>query len=218
LTFWPLLFQTSLLSAILGELSGVGGEVVVGGSVGLCPQAPAIFPGTLRSNILFGSAWRAEWYGTVVSACALDKDFAGFPLGDLSLVGERGLRLSGGQKARVSLARAVYADADLLLLDDPLSAVDARTGRRIFEECIQGLLGSKTVLLLSHHAHFLTSATLLLTMRDGRLERSSSFQELGGGVEVESEEAGSAGGLSLSDLESDPEDDAALELKSKCST
>ena len=142
--------KSTLLSAIAGEISDVGGTINRQGTFVYAPQIPWVFSGTLRENILFGESYDEPRYTRIIGACALTEDFQRFPNGDQTVVGERGAVLSGGQRARVSLARAVYVDADLYLLDDPLSAVDFKVGRHIFEKCIKGLLGEKTRLLTSH--------------------------------------------------------------------
>lgn len=103
-------------------------------------------------------------YKNVVNVCSLEKDFAQLPNGDKTLVGERGISLSGGQRARVNLARAVYNDADIYLLDDPLSAVDTHVSKDLFEKCIKGYLKGKTVLLATHQLQFLKYADIIVVM------------------------------------------------------
>uniref|UniRef100_A0AAX7THM5 Multidrug resistance-associated protein 4 n=1 Tax=Astatotilapia calliptera TaxID=8154 RepID=A0AAX7THM5_ASTCA len=126
--------KSSLLSAILGELPRDTGTLKVKGQLTYASQQPWVFPGTIRSNILFGRELNPKKYEQVLRACALKKDLEMFPDGDLTLIGDRGATLSGGQKARVNLARAVYEDADIYLLDDPLSAVDAEVGKHLFDK------------------------------------------------------------------------------------
>ncbi|XP_023383782.1 multidrug resistance-associated protein 4 [Pteropus vampyrus] len=125
--------KSSLLSAVLGELSPSQGLVSVHGRVAYVSQQPWVFSGTVRSNILFGKKYEKERYEKVIQACALKKDLELLENGDLTMIGDRGTTLSGGQKARVNLARAVYQDADIYLLDDPLSAVDAEVGKHLFQ-------------------------------------------------------------------------------------
>uniref|UniRef100_A0A3B4GJ00 Multidrug resistance-associated protein 4 n=1 Tax=Pundamilia nyererei TaxID=303518 RepID=A0A3B4GJ00_9CICH len=126
--------KSSLLSAILGELPHDTGTLKVKGQLTYASQQPWVFPGTIRSNILFGRELNPKKYEQVLRACALKKDLEMFPDGDLTLIGDRGATLSGGQKARVNLARAVYEDSDIYLLDDPLSAVDAEVGKHLFDK------------------------------------------------------------------------------------
>ena len=130
--------QSSLLLALLGEMPRASGTVRLAGRVAYAPQSPWILGDTVRGNILFGAALDEDRYAAVVRACALDVDIAGFPQGDDTPIGERGVTLSGGQRARLGLARALYADADVYLLDDPLSAVDTRVARILFENAIRG--------------------------------------------------------------------------------
>ncbi|XP_013924730.1 PREDICTED: multidrug resistance-associated protein 4 [Thamnophis sirtalis] len=129
--------KSSLLSAVLGELSPIKGFIDVQGKIAYVSQQPWVFSGTVRNNILFGKEYRKEKYEKVLRACALKKDIDQLEDGDLTMVGDRGATLSGGQKARINLARAVYQDADIYLLDDPLSAVDAEVSRHLFESCAQ---------------------------------------------------------------------------------
>ena len=122
-----------MLQCLLQELPCLSGSIKLKGTIGYASQEPWIFSATVRENITFGLPYQSEWYDKVIECCALDKDLEIFPDGDLTLVGERGVTLSGGQKARLNLARAVYRDADIYLLDDPLSAVDAVVSRHIFD-------------------------------------------------------------------------------------
>jgi len=116
--------KSTLLSAIAGEVSDTSGTISFRGSLVYVPQVSWIFSGTIRENILFGHPYDQHKYVRTIEACSLNEDLEQLPGGDQTLVGERGAVLSGGQQARVSLARAVYADGDVYLLDDPLSAVD----------------------------------------------------------------------------------------------
>jgi ABC-type multidrug transport system fused ATPase/permease subunit len=128
---------------MLGNMKKTGGKVVLScDKIALQDQSPWIFNGTLRANVLFGLPYEEAWYETVVTACALRPDLDQLPDGDLSEIGERGVNVSGGQKARIGLARAVYSRADLVLLDDPLAAVDVHVARHIFDECICGVLAT----------------------------------------------------------------------------
>lgn len=117
--------KTSLISALLGEMEKVKGQVNVDGRVAYVPQQAWIQNATLQDNILFGRTLDKRYYDEVVKACALEPDLAMLPGGDQTEIGEKGINLSGGQKQRVALARAVYSGADIYLFDDPLSAVDS---------------------------------------------------------------------------------------------
>ncbi|CAG8602800.1 21542_t:CDS:10 [Gigaspora margarita] len=120
--------KSSLLSALVGEMKRIKGEVLFGGNVGYCPQTAWIQNATLRDNITFGLPYNEEKYRQVIKDCCLEPDLKVLPAGDLTEIGEKGINLSGGQKQRVNIARAVYYNADIVLLDDPLSAVDAHIG------------------------------------------------------------------------------------------
>ena len=125
--------KSSLLSCILGEIRKLSGTVKISGTRAYVPQSPWILTGNVKENILFGNRYDSCKYDETVNACALTKDFELFPCGDLTEIGERGINMSGGQKQRIQIARAVYEDADIYLLDDPFSAVDAHTGTQLFK-------------------------------------------------------------------------------------
>uniref|UniRef100_A0AAR2L873 ABC-type glutathione-S-conjugate transporter n=1 Tax=Pygocentrus nattereri TaxID=42514 RepID=A0AAR2L873_PYGNA len=172
--------KSSLLSAMLGETERRSGSVSIKGSVAYVPQQAWIQNATLQDNILFGREKRKSWYQRVLEACALLPDLEILPAGDATEIGEKGLNLSGGQKQRVSLARAVYRKADVYLLDDPLSAVDAHVGQHIFDKVIgpKGVLRDKTRVLVTHGMSFLPQADLILVLVDGEITESGSYQEL----------------------------------------
>ncbi|KAL9831507.1 ABC transporter C family member 9 [Arabidopsis thaliana] len=170
--------KSSLLSSILGEIQKLKGTVRVSGKQAYVPQSPWILSGTIRDNILFGSIYESEKYERTVKACALIKDFELFSNGDLTEIGERGINMSGSQKQRIQIARAVYQNADIYLLDDPFSAVDAHTGRELFEDCLMGILKDKTVLYVTHQVEFLPAADLILVMQNGRVMQAGKFEEL----------------------------------------
>uniref|UniRef100_A0A9J7YMS9 Multidrug resistance-associated protein 1 n=1 Tax=Cyprinus carpio carpio TaxID=630221 RepID=A0A9J7YMS9_CYPCA len=172
--------KSSLLSALLGEMQKQEGSVSIKGSVAYVPQQAWIQNATLKDNILFGREAKDSWYEKVVEACALLPDLEVLPGGDLTEIGEKGVNLSGGQKQRVSVARAVYCNCAVYLLDDPLSAVDAHVGKHIFEKVIgpQGLLQGRTRVLVTHGLSFLPQADLILVMVDGEITEMGSYTEL----------------------------------------
>uniref|UniRef100_A0A803SNM2 Multidrug resistance-associated protein 4 n=1 Tax=Anolis carolinensis TaxID=28377 RepID=A0A803SNM2_ANOCA len=159
--------KSSLLSAILGELSASKGFIDVQGRIAYVSQQPWVFSGTVRNNILFGKEYYKDRYEKVLKACALKKDMELLADGDLTVIGDRGVTLSGGQKARVNLARAVYQDADIYLLDDPLSAVDAEVSRHLFEKCICQTLHKKVCILVTHQLQYLQAAKQILILKEG---------------------------------------------------
>ena len=171
--------KSTLLSAIAGELQDSTAEQIsYKGTLVFVPQTAWIFSGTIRENVLFGEAFYESKYTRIVDACALKEDIQHFPDCDQTIVGERGEVLSGGQRARVSLARAVYADADLYLLDDPLSAVDLKVSKHIFEKCIKGLLDQKTRLITSHQEQHIREADNVIVLCKGHVLGQGSFTEL----------------------------------------
>ncbi|KAK9720652.1 ABC transporter [Popillia japonica] len=170
--------KSSTLQLLLGELPSESGEIILGGNISYASQEPWLFGSSVKGNILFGQEFDRRLYNKVVKVCALEKDFKQFPYGDTTLVGERGVSLSGGQRARINLARAVYRQADIYLLDDPLSAVDTHVGKHLFEECIMGFLGSKTRILVTHQLQFLKRADLIIVYNNGKIEAQGTFAEL----------------------------------------
>ncbi|KAJ7299120.1 hypothetical protein O6H91_Y301800 [Diphasiastrum complanatum] len=156
--------KSSLLSGILGEISKLSGVIRVSGSTAYVSQIAWIQSGTIRDNILFGLPMDKARYNITIRACELNKDIELFPFGDLTEIGERGLNMSGGQKQRIQLARALYQDADIYLLDDPFSAVDAQTGSSLFQNCIMGALANKTVILVTHQVEFLPAFDVILVL------------------------------------------------------
>ncbi|XP_029946251.1 multidrug resistance-associated protein 1 [Salarias fasciatus] len=172
--------KSSLLSALLGEMDKMEGSVTVKGSVAYVPQQAWIQNSSLKDNIVFGQERREAWYQQVVEACALQPDLEILPAGDETEIGEKGVNLSGGQKQRVSLARAVYCDRAVYLLDDPLSAVDAHVGKHIFDKVVgpQGLLKDKTRVLVTHGLSYLPQVHLILVMVEGEITEAGSYQQL----------------------------------------
>ena len=170
--------KSTLLSAIAGEISNASGTIDYQGSVIYLPQTAWVFSGTIKENILFGQPLEESKYERIIDVCALKEDFKRLPGGDQTVVGERGEVLSGGQQARVSLARAVYADGDIYLLDDPLSAVDFKVGQHIFNKCIKDLLGDKIVLFASHQQQHMENADQVIVLYKGRVLDKGRFTEL----------------------------------------
>lgn len=171
--------KSSLLLAILGGIDKRQGSVVeLRGRVAYVPQQPWIFNASLRENILFGLAYDQDLYSKVVQACALTSDFKVLPDGDETEIGEKGINLSGGQKARVSLARACYQNADVYLLDDPLAAVDVHVARHLMDQCVLGMLKSKAVVLVTHHTQYLPLANSIVVIKDGMMVANGSLSSV----------------------------------------
>ncbi|KAI6009305.1 ABC protein [Pisolithus marmoratus] len=172
--------KSSLLQGIIGEMRKVSGHVSVGGKVAYCSQTAWIQNTTLRENVLFGQPFDEERYWRVIELSCLLPDLEVLPDGDLTEIGERGINLSGGQKQRVNIARALYFNPEIVIFDDPLSAVDAHVGKSLFEDTILGFLRSRgiTVLLVTHAIHFLSQVDYIYTMRDGMIVERGTFNEL----------------------------------------
>ncbi|NXX22096.1 MRP3 protein, partial [Podargus strigoides] len=172
--------KSSLVSALLGEMEKLEGEVAVKGSVAYVPQQAWIQNATLKDNILFGQAPNEQKYQNVLEACALKTDLEVLPGGDQTEIGEKGINLSGGQRQRVSLARAVYSNSDIYLLDDPLSAVDSHVAKHIFDKVIgpDGVLKGKTRILVTHGISFLPQVDHIVVLVDGKVSEMGSYQDL----------------------------------------
>lgn len=172
--------KSSIIQAILGDLYKLDGEVKVHGSIAYASQVPWIINGTVRENILFGHKYDPEFYQHVLKACALSVDLKVLPKGDRTEVGEKGISLSGGQKARLALARAVYARADVYLFDDPLSAVDEHVGRHLIDHVLgpNGMLKSKCRILATNAIHVLNVANNIHMVKDGKIVEQGSLLEV----------------------------------------
>lgn len=172
--------KSSLLHAILGDIWKIKGEVVVHGSIAYVAQQPWIMNASVKENVVFGHRWDPQFYERTIDACALTEDFKTLQDGDQTEVGERGISLSGGQKARLTLARAVYARADIYLLDDCLSAVDQHVGRHLIDHVFgpRGLLAGKTRVLATNSISVLMEANFVTLIRDGKILESGTFEKL----------------------------------------
>ncbi|KAK9492604.1 P-loop containing nucleoside triphosphate hydrolase protein [Lipomyces doorenjongii] len=172
--------KSAMLQAILGDLGRTSGSVTVRGQIAYCAQVPWIMNATVKENILFGKRFDAGFYEKTVHACALLEDFDALPYGDNTIVGEKGISLSGGQKARVALARAVYTRADVYILDDPLSAVDQHVGRHLIDNVLgrQGLLAGKTKVMATNAISVLSQADNITLLREGEVVETGLFAEV----------------------------------------
>lgn len=172
--------KSSLLSAIIGELFKLEGDIQVNGSLAYVPQKAWIQNATIKENITFKSNYDKDWYQKVVDSCALTSDFEDFPAGDETEIGQNGVNLSGGQKMRICLSRAVYHNSDIYLLDDPLCSVDARTAKHIFHEVIgpKGLLSDKTRVWVTNNYSFLNYCDSIIILKNGKIDDFGTFDEL----------------------------------------
>ncbi|CAD7702664.1 unnamed protein product [Ostreobium quekettii] len=175
--------KSSLLAALLGEMqdgAGGSGRAELAGSVAFCDQVPWILAGTVRENILFGATFNEADFWNVVDACCLSPDFQQLPAREMTQLGDQGVNLSGGQKARVALARAAYSRADIQLLDDPLSAVDPHVAQELFDKCIGpgGLMEGSTRLLVTHQRQFLPLCDRVIVLRCGEIVANGPWRDL----------------------------------------
>ncbi|KAJ8108032.1 hypothetical protein OPT61_g8455 [Boeremia exigua] len=170
--------KSSLLAALAGDMRRTSGEVVMGASRAFCPQYAWIQNATVRENIIFGKEFQQKWYDQVIDACALRPDLDMLPVGDATEIGERGITVSGGQKQRMNIARAIYFNADIVLMDDPLSAVDAHVGRHIMDNAICGLLKDKCRILATHQLHVLSRCDRIIWVEKGEIQAVDTFPNL----------------------------------------
>uniref|UniRef100_A0A3Q2VJ82 Cystic fibrosis transmembrane conductance regulator n=1 Tax=Haplochromis burtoni TaxID=8153 RepID=A0A3Q2VJ82_HAPBU len=170
--------KSSLLMMILGELVPTEGKIRHSGRISFSPQTSWIMPGTIRDNILFGLTYDEYRYNSVIQACQLEEDFALLPEKDKTYLIDGGGTLSGGQRARLCLARAVYKDADLYLLDAPFTHLDIATEKEIFENCICKLMASKTRVVVTSKLEHLKRADKILLLHNGDCYFYGTFSEL----------------------------------------
>lgn len=174
--------KSSIIQALIENLhlikTSETSRVAVSGQVAYVSQEAWIQNASIKKNIIFGSQENQQKYDQVIKVCQLSADLEILPGGDQTEIGEKGINLSGGQKTRVSIARAVYSDADIYLLDDPLSAVDAHVGAAIFNQCFKSYLSGKTILLVTNNQQFLPYVDKILMVQDGRIVESGSYEEL----------------------------------------
>uniref|UniRef100_A0A2I3HGR9 ATP binding cassette subfamily C member 5 n=1 Tax=Nomascus leucogenys TaxID=61853 RepID=A0A2I3HGR9_NOMLE len=170
--------KTSLISAILGQMTLLEGSIAISGTFAYVAQQAWILNATLRDNILFGKEYDEERYNSVLNSCCLRPDLAILPSSDLTEIGERGANLSGGQRQRISLARALYSDRSIYILDDPLSALDAHVGNHIFNSAIRKHLKSKTVLFVTHQLQYLVDCDEVIFMKEGCITERGTHEEL----------------------------------------
>ncbi|KAJ5980294.1 hypothetical protein N7481_007592 [Penicillium waksmanii] len=170
--------KSSLLSALAGDMRVTEGTVRMSTTRSFCPQYAWIQNTSVRNNVLFGKDYDETWYNQVIDACALSPDLEILPNGDQTEIGERGITVSGGQKQRLNIARAIYFNAELVLMDDPLSAVDAHVGRHIMDKAICGLLKDRCRILATHQLHVLNRCDRIVVMDEGRIEAVDTFDNL----------------------------------------
>uniref|UniRef100_A0A4X2LQZ2 Cystic fibrosis transmembrane conductance regulator n=1 Tax=Vombatus ursinus TaxID=29139 RepID=A0A4X2LQZ2_VOMUR len=173
--FWD---ETSLLMLIMGELEPSEGKIKHSGRISFCSQFSWIMPGTIKENIIFGVSYDEYRYKSVIKACQLEEEISKFAEKDNTILGEGGITLSGGQRARISLARAIYKDADLYLLDSPFGYLDVLTEKEIFESCVCKLMANKTRILITSKMEHLKKADKILILHEGSCYFYGTFSEL----------------------------------------
>ncbi|KAJ1561399.1 hypothetical protein HK096_004870, partial [Nowakowskiella sp. JEL0078] len=171
--------KSTLIAALLGQIRQVGGEnFKIYGTTSYVPQQAWLLNETLRENILFGMPMSENRYKECIRVASLQRDISLLVAGDQTEIAERGANLSGGQRQRTSLARAIYHDCDIVLLDDPISAVDQNVGRHIFEECFMKYLKNKTVIVALHQLQYLPQLDHIVVLCNGKIDMQGSYMEL----------------------------------------
>jgi ABC-type transport system involved in cytochrome bd biosynthesis fused ATPase/permease subunit len=175
--------KSTLLQAILNNLIQVEKEkfntkLIVNGTIAYTSQIAWIQNNTVRNNILFYKKYDEEKYNNIIKLSELKSDLEILEGGDQTEIGEKGINLSGGQKARISIARALYSDCDIYLFDDPISALDANVGKNIINNCLCDYLKSKTRILVTHALQYCSCADRIIYMNNGKISWSGTYNEL----------------------------------------
>ncbi|KAJ9111005.1 hypothetical protein QFC22_006650 [Naganishia vaughanmartiniae] len=202
--------KSALLQGLIGEMRQTRGHVRFGGNIGLVTQNAWIQNASLKENILFGQEMDTSKLQSVLQACALVQLVKAFSDGIDTEIGERGINLSGGQRSRVALARAAYFGADVILLDDPLSAVDSHVSSHLVEQCFLGVLKDKTRVLVTHHLDVAKHADLIIVMDNGRVVQQGSYPDLAsmpGIFQILMQEHGNLNEAPENDLQNSCQDD-----------
>jgi len=209
--------KSSLLNAIIGEMKHVNGDFSLSGTVSYAPQKAWIQNSSVKKNILFGLPEDHAKYVRAIRDCSLEHDLEILPDGDSTEIGERGINLSGGQKQRVNLARCVYVDTSIVLMDDPLSAVDAHVGEELFSNLILDSLSGKTRVLVTHQLHVLPRVDYVVVMSAGEVAEQGTYAELlaanGEFARLMGEYGGVTGGDAVSQTSPSPSTESAILLK-----
>jgi ABC-type transport system involved in cytochrome bd biosynthesis fused ATPase/permease subunit len=177
--------KSSLMYSLLGEMKYKDNlarpKVTVNGTISLVTQKPWIVNDTVRNNITFGKEYNRQKYREVIKYACLQRDFELFTNGDQTMIGEKGATLSGGQKARISFARALYSESDILLLDDLLSAVDVHVGKFLMTETLLQFCRAKSRVLITHALYYLKYVDKILIMEEGRVVEQGTYEVIKNG-------------------------------------
>ncbi|KAJ3115540.1 hypothetical protein HK100_001311 [Physocladia obscura] len=207
--------KSSLLNALIGEMRKVSGTVAISDEMAYAAQSAWIQNATVRENILFGTPYDKERYLQVLYDAALLPDLRILQDHDQTSIGERGINLSGGQKQRVNIARLMYNRSKTVLMDDPLSAVDAHVGRHLFNKCILGSMKDRTRVLVTHQLHYLSQCDYIVFMKDGQISEQGSFASLMASGRGFSDMMKSFGGVSDEDSTAESDNEVENEDISK---
>ncbi|XP_033249469.1 ATP-binding cassette sub-family C member Sur isoform X2 [Drosophila miranda] len=174
--------KTSLLSALLMEMPLLAGNMFWHKTctISYVSQQPWLLNDTIRENILFGESFRPSRYDFVIEACALKPDIEIMPKGDFTIIGERGINISGGQIQRIAIARAIYSSANVVIMDDPLSSLDNEVGSQIFQRCVSQMLlkSNRTFILVTQQLNLIKEADYVIVMKNGRLQACGSYGDI----------------------------------------
>jgi ABC-type multidrug transport system fused ATPase/permease subunit len=207
--------KSTLCAAILNETFLKNGSISLKGSVAYAAQSPWILNATVRENILFGKEMDEDRYRKVLKVCQLEHDLVMLEDGDLTDIGERGINLSGGQKARVSVARAAYSDADTILFDDPLSALDPEVAKQLFNDCIVEFLSDKTRLLVTNQIQFLRSCNTVVALKRGEVIEEGTYTDLIANPESEVNRLLAKSSITKSEKDAKKKDNVTEQVESK---
>ena len=170
--------KTSFVSSLVGEMTKNAGVVMVNGSMSLSAQQAWLVNDTVRGNILFGKPYDEKKYQEILKVCCLEDDLKVLQGGDMCEIGDRGINVSGGQKARISLARCCYSDSDIVVMDDPIAAVDSHVGKALFHKCIAKYLEGRTRILVTNATQYLHKCDYIIVLENQTISHQGTYEEL----------------------------------------